>query len=146
MSDNLTPEQRSYAMSRVGAKRTRLERRFFSMLAGMRIRGWRTHASNLVGKPDVVFDRERIAVFLDGCFWHGCPTCGKVLPVTNRSYWQAKIARNVQRREACTEELERSGWLVLRVWEHELSDIALRKQVYGLVKNALAQRRGQREG
>jgi DNA mismatch endonuclease (patch repair protein) len=66
----------------------------------------------------VVFPRQRIAIFVDGCFWHGCPEHG-VRPRTNSSYWRPKIARNRARDNETTEALETHGWLVIRVWEHE---------------------------
>lgn len=69
-------------------------------------------------RPDVVFPRERIAVFLDGCYWHGCPEHG-TQPRTNSDYWSAKIARNRARDERNNAALASSGWRVIRVWEHE---------------------------
>jgi DNA mismatch endonuclease (patch repair protein) len=69
-------------------------------------------------RPDVVFVRERIAVFLDGCYWHGCPMHG-TQPKTNGAYWSAKIARNRARDTRNTRALTDAGWIVIRVWEHE---------------------------
>lgn len=67
---------------------------------------------------DVVFTRRKIAVFLDGCFWHGCSTHYRA-PAQNGSYWRSKLERNIRRDEAVNELLERAGWTVIRVWEHE---------------------------
>jgi DNA mismatch endonuclease Vsr len=83
------------------------------------IRGWRMNARDLKGKPDFVFDRQSLAVFVDGCHWHGCPTCFRQ-PRTNIEYWKKKINRNKARDRAVTSFLRRNGWRVLRVWEHEL--------------------------
>jgi DNA mismatch endonuclease (patch repair protein) len=74
-------------------------------------------------RPDVAFPRQRVAVFVDGCFWHGCPEHG-VRPRTNPSYWEPKIARNRARDARNDEELEAAGWIVVRVWEHEDADDA----------------------
>jgi DNA mismatch endonuclease (patch repair protein) len=68
-------------------------------------------------RPDVVFTRTRLAVFVDGCFWHCCPEHGGV-PLTNRPYWTAKLARNVERDREVDEALWAAGWDVLRIWEH----------------------------
>jgi DNA mismatch endonuclease, patch repair protein len=76
-------------------------------------------------RADIVFLRERVAVFVDGCYWHCCPIHG-VMPATNRSYWQAKLARNVERDRRNDAQLRQAGWQVVRVWEHEPSgDAAL---------------------
>lgn len=74
---------------------------------------------DLPGKPDVVFVRARVAVFVDGCFWHGCPEHCRV-PATNRAYWERKIARNRERDAAATSSLRAAGWRVVRVWEHDV--------------------------
>ena len=69
-------------------------------------------------RPDVVFPKQRIAVFVDGCFWHGCPLHG-TSPATNREYWGPKIAENRQRDLRNQRDLEAEGWIVIRAWEHE---------------------------
>lgn len=68
-------------------------------------------------RPDIVFTRRRLAVFIDGCFWHACPEHGRN-PTKNEQYWSPKIARNVQRDREQTMALEREGWKVLRIWAH----------------------------
>jgi DNA mismatch endonuclease, patch repair protein len=82
---------------------------------------YRIDAKPLVGlrcRADIVFRRQMVAVFVDGCFWHGCPEHG-TSPRTNPSYWSAKIARNVERDRRNDAELSAAGWAVVRVWEHE---------------------------
>jgi DNA mismatch endonuclease (patch repair protein) len=69
-------------------------------------------------RPDVVFPVRRVAVFVDGCFWHGCPTHG-TQPTTNGSYWAQKIEANRHRDTSTTNTLEADGWTVLRFWEHD---------------------------
>jgi len=72
----------------------------------------------LRSRADIVFTRRRIAVYLDGCFWHGCPTHG-VIPIAHSAYWQPKLARNKERDAQATLALQEAGWIVLRFWEHE---------------------------
>ncbi len=124
MSDNLSPENRRKTMQAVKSKGTRLERRLWAMLAGLRLRGWRKNANDVVGKPDVVFPDQRVAIFIDGCFWHGCPYCNRKLPITNREYWEGKIKRNIELARLYDEQLQQEGWVVIRIWEHEMADIA----------------------
>jgi len=69
-------------------------------------------------KADVVFTRQKVAVFIDGCFWHGCPTHCR-MPSRNRDYWEAKIGRNQERDYRVTAALAADGWRVIRIWEHE---------------------------
>lgn len=90
-------------------------------LVRARITGWTLHASELPGRPDFYFPAKRVAVFVDGCFWHGCPRCGHV-PKTNDGFWQLKIKRNRQRDAKVRARLRRRGVRVVRFWEHELRD------------------------
>ena len=95
------------------------ERALRARLVQAGIRGWRMHASDLPGKPDFYFDAESVAVFVDGCFWHGCSTCSHV-PRKHNSYWSAKIKRNAQRDAKHTRVLRARGIRVVRFWEHDL--------------------------
>lgn len=79
------------------------------------LRGWRRH-QELPGTPDFVWRSERVALFTDGCFWHGCPRCYKA-PRHNRSFWAQKVSGNRDRDERVNRALTRLGWRVLRVWE-----------------------------
>lgn len=89
------------------------------------------------GRPiaiDIVFPRLKIAVFVDGCFWHGCRE-HRTLPSSNRTYWEPKIARTIQRDLDTSDRLSRAGWAVVRIWEHE--DIsAARDRISALVKGS----------
>ncbi len=69
-------------------------------------------------RADILFTRAKVAVFIDGCFWHGCPEHG-TMPRTNSAFWSAKIARNRSRDADTNARLQEAGWLVLRFWEHE---------------------------
>lgn len=86
-------------------------------------------------RPDIVFTRARVVIFVDGCFWHGCPE-HQVIPKSNRDYWVPKLRRNVERDRAADESLSAAGWLVLRVWEHEDVEVAADR-----IAAALARRR-----
>ena len=129
MADNLRPEDRRKTMRSVKSKNTGLERSVASMLAGMHLRGWRKHPKSLPGKPDIVFDSQRVAIFVDGCFWHGCRVCDRPLPKTNPEYWARKIENNVRRAAEADDKLTRSGWKVVRIWEHELKNVTDRREV-----------------
>ena len=85
------------------------------------ITGWRRHLP-LPGRPDFAFPKLRVVIFVDGCFWHGCPRHG-TQPRTNARFWREKIARNRQRDREVTRELRRRGWRVVRIWEHELRQV-----------------------
>lgn len=126
-------------MRAVKGKGTGLERRLFAMLAGMRLHGWRKNADDVIGKPDVVFDELRVAVFVDGCFWHGCPVCQRKLPETNREYWERKIQRNVERDRLRGATLEENGWRVVRIWEHEMRPGPTRAGLRARLREAIAE-------
>lgn len=109
---------RSEQMARIRSKDTRPEMSLRRALwsAGLR---YRVHSPGLPGRPDVVFPGRKVVVFVDGCFWHGCPIhYGR--PRSSESYWTAKLAGNVERDGRRTLELEAAGWRVVRVWEHEV--------------------------
>ena len=82
-----------------------------------RVTGWSRH-QNVFGKPEFLFREPRLAVFVDGRFWHGCPHCYR-RPKTNRKFWDAKIARNIVRDREVSRELRRLDWRVIRIWEHD---------------------------
>ncbi|SBW24438.1 DNA mismatch endonuclease Vsr [Candidatus Protofrankia californiensis] len=84
---------------------------------------FRVNHPRLPGRPDMAFTRARVAVFVDGCFWHCCPEHG-TLPRNNRDWWQAKLDRNVARDRAKDAALADLGWTVLHVWEHEAPEAA----------------------
>jgi DNA mismatch endonuclease (patch repair protein) len=109
-------------MQAVKSKGTRLEKRFFAMLVGMGISGWNKNVKSITGKPDIVFPNQKVAIFVDGCFWHGCPHCHRKLPKTNRIYWERKIKRNIDLAKLYNKQLRQDGWIVIRIWEHELAD------------------------
>ncbi|MBI1176288.1 very short patch repair endonuclease [bacterium] len=84
-----------------------------------RVTGWR-RKQPVFGKPDFVFRTARVALFVDGCFWHGCPThCNT--PSNNRAFWEKKLAANKARDRRVSRELRKVGWRVVRIWEHDLA-------------------------
>ena len=85
------------------------------------IRGWKTNIEELPGKPDFFFPINNIAVFVDGCFWHGCPKCGHY-PKTRVLFWKTKILRNKERDKRNKKELREEGVKVIKIWEHSLKD------------------------
>jgi DNA mismatch endonuclease (patch repair protein) len=117
-----TTPQRSRAMQAVrGTDNRTTERRLRYGLVRAGIRGWKVRPLGLPGKPDFFFRARRLAVFVDGCFWHGCPRCGH-LPRSNSAFWRAKIERNRERDERTYAVLKEQGIKVVRFWEHELQD------------------------
>jgi DNA mismatch endonuclease (patch repair protein) len=119
MADNLTPEQRSYSMSRIRSRgNSSTELKLIQLMRRAGISGWR-RKSKLCGRPDFVFPRYHIAVFVDGCYWHGCRKCA-LGAKTNTEYWKPKIAANMKRDRDNTRRLREDGWNVLRIWEHDL--------------------------
>ncbi len=79
-------------------------------------------SSDLPGRPDIVYARSKVAVFVHGCFWHRCPVCDLPLPKTNTGFWRRKFERNVERDQINRLELESMGWSVHEVWEHEIRE------------------------
>lgn len=108
---------RSETMARVRSRNTSVELLLRKELWARGLR-YRIHY-NLPGTPDVVFVRRRVAVFVDGCFWHGCPE-HYTLPATNRRFWADKVARNIDRDRRVDAQLHKLGWTVMRFWSHEI--------------------------
>ena len=92
------------------------------ILRSHHISGWRRNQA-VLGKPDFVFPKQKIALFVDGCFWHGCPKHSN-MPKNNQEFWAKKLQGNKDRDKFVTRELRKMGWVVVRVWEHELNQPA----------------------
>ena len=119
MADIWTKAKRSEVMGRIRGRGNRTtEVRLAAIFRAHGITGWRRQYP-LPGRPDFAFPARRLAVFVDGCFWHGCPRHG-TSPKSNARFWREKIARNRERDREVNRELRRRGWRVLRIWEHEL--------------------------
>lgn len=120
MVDLYSPAKRSEIMSRVRGKGNKAtELALVSVLRHNRIIGWRRHAQ-LFGSPDFVFPKEHIALFVDGCFWHSCPIHASQ-PKTNAGFWSDKLSKNSLRDGMVNRTLKKSGWRVIRIWQHELT-------------------------
>ena len=115
----VSSEKRSEIMRSVRSRGNKVtELVLLRILRSNRITGWR-RTSTVTGSPDFVFPKDRVAVFVDGCFWHGCSKHCR-MPKSNRAYWSAKIGSNRTRDRAVTRALMRQGWVVVRSWEHDL--------------------------
>lgn len=120
MADVHTKTQRSWNMSRIRSKANRsTEMCVVELFRENGIKGWRRN-SPMFGHPDFVFPSVRLAVFVDGCFWHGCSRC-KQRPISNARYWNEKFSTNRKRDRLVSKTLKMQGWRVVRVWEHSLS-------------------------
>lgn len=120
--DRLSPERRSWLMSRVRSKDTTPEMTVRRMVFAMGYR-YRLHGPKLPGKPDLVFPRRRKVLFVHGCFWHGHEGCRlSRTPKTNSDFWQAKVVSNRARDLRNMNALEAEGWTALTVWQCELKD------------------------
>jgi len=116
MADTLTKKQRSYCMSHIRSSKTKPELEFKKTL---KILGFAYQPEGIHGKPDFANKKYKIAIFIDGCFWHGCPVHYKK-PKSNRDYWKNKIRKNRDRDNTICKELESKGWKIIRIWEHNI--------------------------
>jgi DNA mismatch endonuclease (patch repair protein) len=127
-----TTPARSRNMRAIKAGKNRsTEQRLRAHLVRAGVRGWRVRSSGLPGRPDFFFPSANLVIFVDGCFWHGCPLCGHI-PRTNREYWLAKIGRNKLRDRSISKALRTLGYSVLRIRECDLKcrpDICLKRIV-----------------
>ena len=144
MTDNLTPEQRSYCMSRVKNRDTDIEQRLRSGLHKRGLR-FRKHVKDIPGKPDIVFPAARVAVFIDGDFWHGYrfPAWEHTLS----EFWKQKIRKNRDRDQKNFNMLRKSGWRVLRIWQNQVEsnvDECI-KRIGRAVKSHAKRRKGRYE-
>jgi len=119
MGDVFTKAQRSSVMARIrGRDNESTEMRVAGILRAGKVTGWRRH-SLMFGKPDFVFQKARVALFVDGCFWHGCPRCYQE-PQSSAAFWRAKLQRNMLRDWEVSRQLRKRGWKVVRIWECQL--------------------------
>lgn len=116
MVDNVTKEERSYIMSKVKGRNTIPELRIKKLLEAL---NFTYQPKDVFGRPDFANKRDKIVVFVDGCFWHGCHK-HYVKPKSNVDFWERKIARNIRHDREVSKKLRDNGWKVIRIWEHEL--------------------------
>lgn len=131
MADVFPAEKRSEIMRKIKSKRNRsTEMRLLDFFKANGIKGWRRNYP-LSGKPDFVFPKLKIALFADGCFWHG-HDCRNTRPEQNKEYWAKKRDRNRERDRQVTELLTRKGWKVIRIWECEIKNKLLADKLGGV--------------
>lgn len=119
MTDTFDNEKRSAIMRTVKSKNNRsTELRLIEFFKASGIKGWRRNYK-VKGHPDFVFLDRKIAIFVDGCFWHG-HDCRNTRPTDNADYWSKKRERNIKHDKEVTEMFEKRGWTVIRIWECEL--------------------------
>lgn len=139
MTDTLTRKQRSLLMAKVRSTNTQPEWVLRSALHRLGFR-YRLHAKDLPGRPDLVFPRYRVAIFIHGCFWHRHPGCKDASsPKTNQLFWERKFCDNIRRDREVAEALTKEGWEVVVVWECELLQDTL--PTIERVREILAKRR-----
>lgn len=118
MVDNLTKEKRSKVMASIKGRNTKPEIIVRKLLWSNGHR-YRIHNKKVFGIPDISNKNKKIAIFIDGCFWHGCSSCYKE-PRTNVAYWRTKIMNNKKRRQEIIKKLRKDGWRILEFWEHRI--------------------------
>lgn len=136
MTDVFSKSKRSAVMARIrGRGNEATELAFMRLLRQHRITGWRRHMAIALPsskgatvrskipkvRPDFVFPKSKVAIFVDGCFWHGCPIHG-TSPSTNRDFWSEKLTVNKKRDQSVCRQLRQKQWSVFRFWEHQLTD------------------------
>ncbi len=122
-TDPLSEAERSARMARVrGAGNKFTEGQVEAALIAVGVEGWEKHPKGVLGKPDFYFPRQCLAVFVDGCFWHGCPSCARRTPTTRTEFWRGKIDENRRRDERQRRRLRQQGYHVMRVWEHDIKN------------------------
>ena len=141
MPDVFEPAKRSAVMARIRASGNRdTELRMVALLRASKIRGWRRN-KKLFGKPDFVFSKQRVAVFVDGCFWHRHTGCKfSYTPKSRIDFWLPKFEQNIARDRVVTRTLRERGWKVIRIWECQLTR-KKQARVMRRLRTALGQRR-----
>ncbi len=135
--DRIGKETRSAVMSAVRRSGTRLETVFAAALVERGLTGFEEQPAGIPGKPDFAYREGRVAVFIDSCFWHGCPRHLR-RPASNTDYWQQKIRRNRARDRRVTAQLKAEGWRVVRIWEHSVRNPRALKWWLTRIKTLLA--------
>ncbi|MDH7577160.1 MAG: very short patch repair endonuclease [Bacillota bacterium] len=119
MTDVFDAAKRSEIMSKIHSKNTKPEIALRKALYHAGLRGYRIYYK-LPGKPDMAYIKAKVAIFVDGCFWHGCPVCNRYRTNEKDEFWRNKIARNKERDKQIDAKLTELGWTVIRIWEHDI--------------------------
>jgi len=134
-------ESTSRLMSKNKSKNTKPEIVLRKEMWRKRIRGYRLHWKKVPGKPDIAFPGRRIAIFVNGCFWHRCPHCQPQLPKSNVDFWKNKFEKNVERDKNKREQLAQVGWETITIWECQIKNNVI-EQVE-LIRQTLSRKEGQ---
>ena len=116
--DTVSKKQRSYIMSQIRGTKTKPELIVKRNIDGRKLR---YQPKGIPERPDFANKTKKVAVFIDGCFWHKCPRCYKP-PKSNKKYWKAKIERNTKRDKDVNRKMKQEGWTVIRFWEHQVKE------------------------
>ena len=116
--DTVSKKQRSYIMSQIRGTKTKPELIVKRNIDGRKLR---YQPKGIPERPDFANKTKKVAVFIDGCFWHKCPRCYKP-PKSNKKYWKAKIERNTKRDRHVNRKMKKDGWTVIRFWEHQVKE------------------------
>lgn len=119
--DTVSKKQRSQIMAKVKSKDTKLEVNFRKILRKLGCR-FKKNVGDFFGKPDFVLSKIKTVIFIDSCFWHGCAKHCRI-PTSRKKYWINKIQRNKKRDTAVNRYYKNTGWQIIRIWEHRLTDI-----------------------
>lgn len=117
MTDKMTKEQRRKTMQAIKAQ-SKLENTVSKAVWNRGFR-FRKNVRSLFGTPDIVIQKYRVVIFIDSCFWHGCPLHG-TRPKTNQEFWNKKLDRNIERDKEVTQHYKDINWNILRIWEHDI--------------------------
>jgi len=130
MVDRISKEQRSKVMSAIRSENTTPE---IILRKSLWAKGLRYRKYYCKEKIDIAFPSKKLAIFVDGCFWHGCPIHSH-LPKSNKSYWLPKLQGNIERAKSKDGRLQKEGWTILHFWEHEIIEII---RVVGIIEEQL---------
>lgn len=135
MSDMITPEKRSWNMSRIRGKDTAIEVKVRKRLFSLGYR-YRKNDSRLPGKPDIVLPKYKTVIFVNGCFWHGHEGCRYfVMPKSNGDFWANKIKGNIERDKRIESDLKKLGYNVITVWECQLKRDIFQETMEGIINH-----------
>ena len=131
--DHLSPQNRSWNMSRIRSRNTAPEKTVRKFLSENGLR-YRLHSSTLPGKPDIVFKSRKVAIFVNGCFWHKHKNCKRsTIPKSKQEYWLPKLQRNASKQKGDLRKLKKAGWRTIIIWECQTKKAHNIKKVFNKV-------------
>jgi DNA mismatch endonuclease (patch repair protein) len=136
--DTVDKKKRSIIMGSVRSKETELEIKFRKLLWAKGFR-YRKNSRKYFGTPDIIMSSKKVVIFIDSCFWHGCPLHTRI-PKTNKKFWKDKISRNIERDKEVTKYYKRNDWMIIRVWEHDINKRELLNKKLGSVTRKILEK------